>query len=295
MSGLRCRRGNLYSSLPIPLAIVLFLTLFAITPENISSNSNGSNLSEFVPVEDMLNITENFTPADNGTVEEFVDMDEFLANETLPGDNMSEVIPIPEENITGIPPEEFVPVDEFADTWEVYSLAGTYAEVEAPEVYPGRESFSVEAWIKTSDLGDGVAVGSGEYGEIESYWAMGKYWSGDFAPMFIRLNDGSDGEIFGVGSINLADGKWHYIVFVRDTGVKEVRGYVDGIEDIRFNDTTTTIIDSSQELMVGNADPSIKEWFVGNITGLNVYQRALSADEIAESYGNSSEIFGVDG
>ena len=333
MVGLRYRRGNLYSSLPIPLVLALILTLFAASPENVSSDSNESNISEFVPVEDVLNITENSTPADNGTSDEFIDVDEFLwTNETSGEENLAEDVIIPEENETQeiispeeniteeIPPEEFIPVDEFLNqtnttqeevddeplepelestiaslSEESYSLSGDYVEAGATEIYPEEGSFSAQAWVRTSDTSDGIILSTGEYGTVEQYWSMGKSWSGDLAPLYIRLNDGSDGEIFGYGTKNLADGKWHYVVFVRDRIEKKVLGYVDGELDLEFNDTTDGIIDKNSELMLGNSNPNQDEWFVGEITGFGTFSEAFTTEEVRALYSAQAADYGEDG
>lgn len=77
MDGIRSRKGELYSSLLIPIALLFFLTLFAVGPENITDGLNGSHFSESAPAD--------YFPGDN---------------QTLPDDEIVN-ISIPEENVTG--------------------------------------------------------------------------------------------------------------------------------------------------------------------------------------------------
>jgi hypothetical protein len=109
----------------------------------------------------------------------------------------------------------------------------------------------------------------------------------------IRLNDGS-GEISGVGTKNLADGRWHHVVFVRDAARRVVLGYVDGILDLEFTDTTLDISDTSSVLSVGLADEFQNEKFVGSVANVNTYSYALSENEVLALYEASISRFSVD-
>ena len=166
----------------------------------------------------------------------------------------------------------------------VLTLNGSeYRELDEENIYPGSGSFSAEAWIRTADISDAIIVSTGECCGIESYWAFGKSWSVDRAFFFVKLNDGT-GEISGTGTRNIADGGWHQLVFVRDRENKEVRGYVDGIQDIEFEDTTEEILDISSKLLAGIGNIYQEEWFEGEIASLNTYAHALTEDEIKGLY-----------
>ncbi len=166
----------------------------------------------------------------------------------------------------------------------IYSLGGKeYIELEGAEIYPGEGSFSVEAWIKTSDLKDAVIVSTGECCWIEEYWALAKAKSGDKALFQIKLNDGT-GEISGAGARNLADGNWHHVVFVRDRENGIVRGYIDGSLDLEFGDATGEISDASERLIIGNGNIYQNEWFNGSVSKVKTYRRALIEEEIVNSY-----------
>ncbi len=168
--------------------------------------------------------------------------------------------------------------------WQ-YLLDGKAAfEADASPVYPGTGDFSVTVWINTSDASDGSIVSSGECCVQSSYWAIEKAWAGDRAVLLIKMNNGS-GEIFGYGSRDIADGRPHAITFVRDAAGKSARGYLDGSLELEFSDTTGDVSDVSTTLVVGNGNKYADDWFVGEISDIEVYPRALTDAEIPAGAG----------
>ena len=169
------------------------------------------------------------------------------------------------------------------DRNRVFELAGG-------NIYPKSDGFSVEAWIKTSNVWDSIIVSSNECCDVEKYWGMGLSWAGTSTPLFIKLNDGS-GEIYGVGVKNLADDRWHHVVFVRDVSQRVVRGYVDGELDLEFADTTGEILDVSDRLLVGgSSDIYLEDRFNGTVAGLRTYPFALNPDEVKVRYLRNSKV-----
>ncbi|VVB50792.1 Concanavalin A-like lectin/glucanases superfamily protein [uncultured archaeon] len=102
----------------------------------------------------------------------------------------------------------------------------------------------------------------------------------------VKINDGS-GELSDAGKINIADGRWHHIVFVRDRAGREVRGYVDGVLDVRFSDSKGDVSDTSRRLVIGNSNPLQDGSFVGRIFGVKTYSRALSIVDVQGLYASN--------
>jgi hypothetical protein len=233
-----------------------------------------------------------------------------LTNETLPGaplinttnETLGESLQVPPSNFTNASGEfpDATPANTTNETSgeppepETMELSeDDMPELEAAAVYPEEGGFSAEAWIKTDDIADGVVATTGEYGDLESYWSMGKAFAGDSACLYIRLNNGT-GEISGVGATDIADGKWHHIVFVRDVESGKALGYVDGALDLEFNDTTGSISDASTSLYIGNANPYQEEWFVGEVSGIETYPHALSEEEVQQLFEQSAGTYRVE-
>lgn len=161
-----------------------------------------------------------------------------------------------------------------------FELVGTYREVEAPLLYPGTGSFSAAAWIRTAEAEDAVIVSSGECCGIERYWSLGMSRTGPSAVLLVRLNDGR-GEIFGTGKTNLADGRWHHVVLVRNARDRIVFGYVDGAPELGMDDPTAGISDASTVLLVGAANVFQDEFFRGEVRSVQTTSDALTSERIS--------------
>ncbi len=161
-------------------------------------------------------------------------------------------------------------------------------------VYPGSGGFSAEAWVKAGRASDGVIASSGECCGVTRYWTMATSLSDGKALLYGRLNDGG-GEISGVGSRNLADGKWHHVALVRErragAGEGRITGFVDGAQEFEFPDSTGEISDFNTAVFVGSANPEQNEWFEGSVAGVKMVPRALSATEVAGSYNSLKKVF----
>ncbi|VVB51521.1 Concanavalin A-like lectin/glucanases superfamily protein [uncultured archaeon] len=171
---------------------------------------------------------------------------------------------------------------------------GEFTRKQSDAVYPGSDSFSVEAWIKADESRDSVIVSSGECCGIDSYWKIVQSRVTDnLSVLTVVVNNGS-GELSAYGNVNIADGLWHQVVLVRDTGNIEVRGYVDSVLDLNMSDTFGVILDNSSFLYVGVGNPFQNEGFNGTIANVKTYRRALGDDEIKSLYSEQiSEVSGV--
>ncbi|MEK6861638.1 MAG: LamG domain-containing protein [Nanoarchaeota archaeon] len=150
--------------------------------------------------------------------------------------------------------------------------------------YPGENSFSVEVWIKVEYAHDGVILSTGEQGPIEEYWAISNNAAGENNSLIsVRLNSGA-GEVSGFNNKNIADGKWHQIIFIRDKFTNIVKIYVDGAFENEFYDLTTDIFDVSGSLQLGIGNINQNDWFNGNISDVSIFNRILNEVEINGSY-----------
>ena len=85
----------------------------------------------------------------------------------------------------------------------------------------------------------------------------------------------------------LQDGHWHYVAMsVKRTSVTGGRLYVDGHQVLIFDPTAQTgDLSNSEPLRIGNhANPTLRCFFKGAITGVALHRRVLPAEEIDASY-----------
>ncbi len=150
------------------------------------------------------------------------------------------------------------------------------------------DSFSIEFWMKSSGgtcLGNQVVVGRDDT-STQLHWWVG-CWDNTGVAAF-RLNDKSGKGTLVFGSTDLADGRWHHVVAVRDGIAGENRLYVDGILEGSAKFTYTAGFDSSAPLNIGwlNLDPFYH--FAGTIDELAIYSRTLADKEIRQHYTDGS-------
>jgi len=102
----------------------------------------------------------------------------------------------------------------------------------------------------------------------------------------MKMNVGSSGgEIKTLNTYN--DGKWHNFVFVY-RGVNDATAYVDGVDDTDIAGPLDpgTPAYSTDGLTIGSRDGSFP--FLGTIDDIRIYDRALTAPEVAAIYHSST-------
>jgi hypothetical protein len=93
-----------------------------------------------------------------------------------------------------------------------------------------------------------------------------------------------------VGTSDLADGSWHFVVGVRDTLEKQLKVYVDGMLEATVADSyATSVLDPEVDLWIGGQNGWSARYFNGDIDDVGIYNRALSAAEILELYQTPDE------
>ena len=169
-------------------------------------------------------------------------------------------------------------------------------------------SFSISVWVKTTQnyvsdpfffdasgivsadipggYNDLIPIGMDEYGEVV-------FNTGN-------TNQGYDDEMYSYATVN--DGAWHHIVVTRDqtTGDKSI--YIDGVLDAGSPESgTTNLLNDPVLLTIGaladasNSDPASPDYtgdngYEGLLDDVQVYPRALSADEVNYLYNNPGSV-----
>ena len=160
-------------------------------------------------------------------------------------------------------------------------------------------SFTLLAWVKVTNAANYRMIISKEK-TTGSPWNYRMYANittgrlvGDIAPA-----SGSGGSV--TGTTNIANGAWHMVAFTRDVTADTLNAYVDGALETSTTDPTTAAITGSQEVWLGRsaftqsgASPTGSYPFLGSMGEVMIYDRALSAAEIAITFRATRSRYGV--
>ena len=98
------------------------------------------------------------------------------------------------------------------------------------------------------------------------------------------------GTYFNPGTAAIVDGEWHNFVLIRNSGTAQV--YIDGVADGSGVDMSTKSITNSAAIQVGRLMNGLEYWN-GDIGPVQIYNRALSANEILYNYNGMKARFGL--
>jgi hypothetical protein len=146
-----------------------------------------------------------------------------------------------------------------------------YVRVEDSFTLDITDELTIEAWVRTSSTTrNQQIVDKGEHKYEEAYMLM--IYGGD---LYGRVNKDNDTAcIFPYPG----DGEWHYVVYTFKTGEQYL--YLDGVPVIS-NDGSGSIKTSDQPLLIGKGVEREIYYWVQNIDEVRIWNRALSADEVA--------------
>jgi hypothetical protein len=91
-------------------------------------------------------------------------------------------------------------------------------------------------------------------------------------------------------TVDLNDDKWHNVVFTDDQS--RFRIYIDGIEDNDRSSIPESSIANSTSFMIGQNGLG-SSFFPGRLSNIKIYNRALSATEVAQNYNALKGRFGL--
>lgn len=164
--------------------------------------------------------------------------------------------------------------DRFGNENSAYYFDGDWDRMQADNAANfGKESFTVNVWVNSTQT-------SGNGNILRTHNGNGHGWLFRFNSGRIEIWEGSTYKI-GITSVNsYADGKWHMMTYVRDVEKMVGQLYVDGIYVCEYK--MTGINDSPTTLWFGTYE--VGEWYNGKMDDVRLYNRALTADEIAALY-----------
>jgi hypothetical protein len=158
------------------------------------------------------------------------------------------------------------------------------------------EGFTWGGWCKHDNINGGwswvLSCTNGNNAQPYIWFQLGKM-TGDGNIRFESGSFNSNGALDA--TTNIADGKMHYLLGLWDktNGKKQV--YIDGVLISTTNVTTGTIVDFGT-LLIGCQclqNVTYREFWIGNISQIHIYNRALTAQEIKQNYNATKKRYGL--
>ena len=166
---------------------------------------------------------------------------------------------------------------------------GDFIAVESPAGFDwtAASDFSVGAWVKTTQDCTGNTVFTGRYHKDNGSWWIGCVpEAGDigvgFAAFHMRDSDGVTRRAVGTSKIN--DGRWHYVVGVRDATGDDNHIYVDGgsPQDTVSTPGFTGTFSSGTPVTIGAYDLPFKGYYLnGTLDEVAIFSTALTGPDMA--------------
>jgi hypothetical protein len=150
------------------------------------------------------------------------------------------------------------------------------------------DDFSIGVWVKTNQDCEGNKVFVGRYRFGEGTWWVGctpneNNPAAGLAVFRMRDNTSVPRQVNGTSAIN--DGRWHYIVGVRDGKNDNNLLYVDGrLENSSNLRTYAGNFINSQDVTFGGYDEPRDYYLEGSLDEIVIYGRAFTAKEIQKYY-----------
>jgi hypothetical protein len=169
----------------------------------------------------------------------------------------------------------------------------------------GTESFTISVWAKPINIDDISIFACKRNAAIGYLWVGQGSWIGTINPLaskrmnfIVRLNGSNELAVYTQNDI--VDDAWKHVVFMRDSSIPELRIYVNNINQL------LTTHENDGAGVLSNIDLTGNPWVLGNldpsgigynpefpISSVQIYNRALSVDELTYNYNNSKALYGL--
>ncbi len=146
---------------------------------------------------------------------------------------------------------------------------------------------TISAWIKTTANDAAIVCGRDGAGSSVFDFSLGENGIASVAgtPTLLVRDDSESGLTYIRGATAINDGKWHHVVAMRNSS-KNLYIYVDGVQVASGTDTMATglTVTAANSRIGDEALNSSITNMNGSIDEVRIYNRALSAGEIASLY-----------
>jgi hypothetical protein len=142
-----------------------------------------------------------------------------------------------------------------------------------------QSSGTISAWAKAS------SPGSGYRGIIAKQGAYGLFYTDSVLVAYDWAADTPRST-----GINIADNNWKNVVLTYQSGVSNgTRIYLNGASVL----TTTITIQSQVANLFGGAEANASQYASCQVSSFNMYNRALSAQEVLQNYNSTKKRYGL--
>ena len=151
----------------------------------------------------------------------------------------------------------------------------------------GTNSFSGSLWFKTSEVAYRGVIGRGNpYNTVGGKGWLLRVRSDETIEIIIdSFNSDADGVV--TSDEEIIDGQWHHVSFVVDRNTDLLKLYIDGAETGTADDISGLDYFDYHPTYIGRYADSSGLEFSGDISGVKIYNRSLSATEVKSLYDSS--------
>ena len=152
--------------------------------------------------------------------------------------------------------------------------------------FSATQNFSIELWFK-SIAGGNYLLEKGNSGSTSGY---SLFFSSTTLTFRIRGVDSTNQPSVTVANsstVPMLDNNWHHIVATRDNYTDTLYLYVDGVNRSFASDTSVGLVGRQADLIIG-ADTSLTNNWDGLIDQVKIYNRTLTAQQVASLYNRSA-------
>ena len=145
--------------------------------------------------------------------------------------------------------------------------------------------FTVSSWFKTStNFGtEGFIVNKGGLGTDTAGSNMNyAIWMTNGEQLRAGFETGSGSDNFVTSSARYNDGLWHYVTLTYDG--TSVKLYVDGAQVATTPTSSSPETTNTLPVRVGGNSQTANRFFTGNLDEVRIWNRALSAQEVADAF-----------
>jgi hypothetical protein len=161
-------------------------------------------------------------------------------------------------------------VDDFIDVSSISSISG---------------DFTVGIWFYTTATSDIYYRRLIDFDYITGFW-LGRYASSDnWGGGIIEPNSP-----YGI-YLPFTNGQWHYLVSIRNGSTHTLYG--DGITSTTSNTVSTGNLSSATKLKIASQPTGSNQFFNGRIAQVQLYNRALTQQEVLQNYNATKSRFGL--
>jgi len=148
-------------------------------------------------------------------------------------------------------------------------------------------NFSVFVWIRPGNINvrDGIVGNSYPYNSRQGFYlSTATNYGGTLNTFFISI--GADAAYRTAANNSITLNTWNYIGGTVINGGQDIKLYVNGIEMSYLGGilSSGSVTYNTNELLIGARRIGDLEPFIGNISGVHIYNRTLSAQEILQNF-----------